>query len=819
MRKILSLFAIASMLVATSCSNEEFFDSAKNGTEANVSFTAQLPEGLQTKVTTRAYGKGEKATQLTCAVYDADWVLLQDLGENKTLTNGKTTVDLRLVNGKSYNIVFWADSYGSEATDAAIEFDQAEAKVKVDYDKITANSEALDAFFSVEKITVNGNVTNDVKLKRPFAQLNIGTSDWADVEKSVTITQTGVKVKGIYNTLSLKDESVSGGEEELVTFALADLPSEDEEFPVKGGYTYLSMNYLLVGQEKSNVEVTIMYDEASGVQPYEIDKNIPVQRNYRTNLYGKLITSQSDWNVSIDYLFDEPSNDIPIWDGTTKDKPAVSDDGTTYLISTAAEWAYLAEQGSTNGKKIELSQNLDFGGHTISNLALSAGGELNGNNHTMSNMTISPAKDGYAIGLINGDGTRGNVTIKDITLSDVNIDNKNTTTGGFAGVVFGAIQNGDVTMENVHVVNSKIKGMISVGGLVGFVASGRTLTLNNCSVKNSDISNYAVSNESGFVAGLVGRPVGTVVGQGNAVENVTIVAYYAAKRGENSIQEIVGGNSSVSATTVNNSVTKYAVEKTISVSSTEELKNALESDENTDKTILLATNTEFDEITVSKVASNLTIEGDGKTTVVKGIKVDETDIEGLTLKNIVFKDKGMYLSFTSTPHNKVSKLTMQNCTMTGSGQDNSTAMGNRLFDIGTDSFGSNQLIDVTIEGCTVSDVYQGIRLGGLEGNTTIKNNSISNVGHNAITLRSTSATNSTILVENNVITNGADRAFRIGTVNAGTVTYKNNTITNTGDTDGENFKANTINGTVTFTGNTVNGTTWGEGTYTSATNF
>ena len=155
--------------------------------------------------------------------------------------------------------------------------------------------------------------------------------------------------------------------------------------------------------------------------------------------------------------------------------------------------------------------------------------------------------------------------------------------------------------------------------------------------------------------------------------------------------------------------------------------------------------------------------------------------------------------------------------MKGSGKNNDQE-GNRLFDIGTDSFGSNQLFNVTIEECNVSEVYQGIRLGGLNESTTIKNNTISNVSHNAITLRSTSATNSTILVENNVISNGTDRAFRIGTVNAGTVTYKNNTITNTGD-NGENFKANTINGTVTFEGNTVDGKAWGDGTYTSATSF
>lgn len=302
MRKILSLFAIASMLVATSCSNEEFFDSAKNGTEANVSFTAQLPEGLQTKVTTRAYGKGEKATQLTCAVYDADWVLLQDLGENKTLTNGKTTVDLRLVNGKTYNIVFWADSYESETgEDVAITFNKEDAKVNVDYDKITANSEKLDAFFSVEKITVSGYETRDVKLKRPFAQLNIGAKDWNAMAKNgVEITKTGITVADIYNTLDFKSGDVTG-ERTSVTFTPGELPCDDV-FPAGEEYTYLSMNYLLVSMDKtSDNKVTISYDGAVNERTFE---SVPLQRNWRTNIFGNLLTSQSDWKVEIEENFD-----------------------------------------------------------------------------------------------------------------------------------------------------------------------------------------------------------------------------------------------------------------------------------------------------------------------------------------------------------------------------------------------------------------------------------------------------------------------------------------------------------------------------------
>ena len=64
-----------------------------------------------------------------------------------------------------------------------------------------------------------------------------------------------------------------------------------------------------------------------------------------------------------------------------------------------------------------------------------------------------------------------------------------------------------------------------------------------------------------------------------------------------------------------------------------------------------------------------------------------------------------------------------------------------------------------------------------------------------------------VLVEGNEISNGNDRALRIGT-NSGSVTYKDNRIVNCGDSeDGSNFKANTL-GTVVFVGNTVDGAAW-----------
>lgn len=238
--------------------------------------------------------------------------------------------------------------------------------------------------------------------------------------------------------------------------------------------------------------------------------------------------------------------------------------------------------------------------------------------------------------------------------------------------------------------------------------------------------------------------------------------------------------------------------------------NAAVANANDGDTIYLTPGVVYEGVKLSgSVAENLTIVG-AEGAVVKGIEgvkgTSQLKVVGLTLKDVAFQDKGLYFADGTTPWNYVEDLTMTGCSFVGTGTSDDV-IGNRLFDIGSDSPGSNQYFDIVIENCTVSNAIQGIRLGGVHGtNTVIRGNTINNVGHNAVTIRSV-AVGAAALVEGNEISNGGDRAFRIG-VNQGAVTYKNNEIVNCGDSvDGSNFKANTP-GTLVFEGNTVNGAAW-----------
>ena len=282
------MLAIVAM-VATSCQQE--VDLGVNaGETATVSFNVNAPAS-------RAYSNGTTATVLQYAVYDADGAYLPDLTKTTTI-NTTAQVELQLVTGNTYSVIFWADH-----ADAPYTVDFANKTMTVDYTGVLSNNEKLDAFYAIHEFTVKGAQTETIELRRPFAQLNIGTNDYAAATSAgYTPTQSTVTVKKIYNTLNLWDGNVSGDDE--VTFGMANI-KKDETFPVTG-CEYLAMNYLLVPAVKEVVDIEFGYTESdAAVAKTRTVGSVPVQRNYRTNIYGAILTSQVAVNVIIKPEYEE----------------------------------------------------------------------------------------------------------------------------------------------------------------------------------------------------------------------------------------------------------------------------------------------------------------------------------------------------------------------------------------------------------------------------------------------------------------------------------------------------------------------------------
>jgi hypothetical protein len=64
---------------------------------------------------------------------------------------------------------------------------------------------------------------------------------------------------------------------------------------------YVAMNYLLVSREKGLSDCTIkIIDNTDATLSTLSIPNVPVQRNYRTNIIGSLLTTSSIFSIVID---------------------------------------------------------------------------------------------------------------------------------------------------------------------------------------------------------------------------------------------------------------------------------------------------------------------------------------------------------------------------------------------------------------------------------------------------------------------------------------------------------------------------------------
>ncbi len=313
-------FAAASMLLATSCSNDELVG-AQSGNGATVSFNLGVANGVQTRAT---ISDGESADRLIYAVYNADKQLIttiigsqngQFVKEGAFANGLSDNVSITLAKGQTYTAIFWAQDTDCNAYNTA-----DLTNVTVNYTGIN-NDETRDAFFGVAKeFTVNGDASIDVELKRPFAQMNVGVAqtDWdAAVAAEITIARSQAEISGVPNAINLMDGTVSGAHS--VTYSLNAIPTEKLLVDTDGDgskeeYVYLSMNYFLADANKTLVDnVKFTFEPTSGneIVLNQGLNNVPVQRNWRTNILGKFLTGDIDFNIIIEPEYDGEYNGLP----------------------------------------------------------------------------------------------------------------------------------------------------------------------------------------------------------------------------------------------------------------------------------------------------------------------------------------------------------------------------------------------------------------------------------------------------------------------------------------------------------------------------
>lgn len=596
MKKLSFLFlSAAAGLIMASCSQEEIINgSPAVGDTASVSFKVNLPDGIST----RAIGDGTAATNLQVIVFEAP----TETGGNPTLVltgnptfgdDNSADVNLDLVTGKSYQIAFFATSGTATSGDTPVYSISTTngCTLTVNYDQMNAaanNADAYDCFYSNYTTgKLSSTISEDITLTRPVAQVNWGTTPITDGSASNYTTifgANGAYMQATLNTTAYKTLNLLTGAystQESVTLLNFTAPTSTQgEFPEIDGsttdYNYVAMQYLLVPATSTIVDLTLSINNAGGDNTegqFTNDINVasaPVQANYKTNIYGNLLTGNVSFNVTKG-AWNTNSNtvDLTKWDGTTYTYPTIPTDKTTpVVINHASDIAGLAQMVSGSGDTdesntpntfegytIELAADFDMGGEEFPafgsgnrNTATLTGnsfkGVFDGKGHTISNLTITGSGAGAddAVGFIAYlEGEKA--ALQNVTFENVSISGTNSDQVGLVGILAGG-----ATVSNVKVNSGSVKGKQGTGAIVGRLMSSGTI---------SQCENAATVTSSGTnTGGIVGAAYRTVTGQ-------TITISECTNTGDvTGANQAVGGIAGLSSANISNCTNKGAVTNT-----------------------------------------------------------------------------------------------------------------------------------------------------------------------------------------------------------------------------------------------------------------
>ena len=491
MKKFLFFGAMVALLLGTAACSSDIEPVA--GDEALVTFTVNLGDGIDS----RTISDGTGANTLYFSVYTADGQHL-DLDQEVKVVNKMATVQTRLARYHNYKLVFWAQN--SECS--AYTFNRATGAITVDYENVNCNDETRDAFYKMEEVNVdNADVNRLVVLTRPFAQINFLANDAAGVV-NVNQYQSKVTVTGVPTTLNTLDGTV-GTETTNVTFDYATILPNEETLAGYETYKYVAMNYVLAATDKEmKTEVVLTVKDENNAEVNTVNvANCPVQRNYRTNIFGNLFTLEGKFNVDIDpgyigdhYVYVENIGNMPLDDALHLDAENI------YIIIPAGTYIYqTSAYNSIPGGT--------YGGPNTKSITIVGNNGSNSTNMTATTLIGTTTYWSYFT-TTNPDCV---VTFKNMTVTS-----QGNSVGTWDGYDY-AIDCGDFNAENVKFLKP-----------VSLCNPGYKNVFKNVTIEatNTPSDNYAMWMETGTDVTLNGCTVNAVSANGKSNRGIKISDEY-----------------------------------------------------------------------------------------------------------------------------------------------------------------------------------------------------------------------------------------------------------------------------------------------------
>ena len=180
------------------------------------------------------------------------------------------------------------------------------------------------------------------------------------------------------------------------------------------------------------------------------------------------------------------------------------------------------------------------------------------------------------------------------------------------------------------------------------------------------------------------------------------------------------------------------------------------------------------------------------------------NIQNVTIEGFNFTEKVDFA--TSSADTVIDGVTFKNCSFTTGDIKDINGQALRYYN----ESNNGNVKNMTVDNCTFNNCFQGVYTQKING-ITVKNSVFDTTGHNAIAVQSSSEAinHKAVIITDNTFKNIGDRIIRFGNVGADTqITIQNNIATDSGDSDGQVIKANSLANGITYN---ISGNNWGVG--------
>ncbi len=328
-----------------SCTNEVIEADLSQGNEINAQFSIGIPNQALTRA---AFENPELENLRLYMMVSYEGKIIHTETVEDWNANTPQTFSLRLVTGIEYQVSAWAD-YGEEYYNVTNAIGEA-PKVEMTDLELNGSDSKNDAYFITEDITfTTAGSSTDLVLRRPFGLVKISTTDnESPAVANAGLNPTDYKIATIDVPTSLDLLSGEAGDIETVSIAGAVATTESE----------LSYDYYFASVNGDLLNFSAEYLKGSEtVVTYDFE-NVPVRRNFITNITGSILTHEGSVNISVDQAWIQP-NQITIagsdetYSSLTEAIKVVPEGGEIML--TAGEYAAPGLGANVNNKNFTIS--------------------------------------------------------------------------------------------------------------------------------------------------------------------------------------------------------------------------------------------------------------------------------------------------------------------------------------------------------------------------------------------------------------------------------------------------------------------------------